>query len=143
MDDFNLEKLAQEIVVERLKGAADAPAGAGEIARQFVTKAIIGTQARQAPRDSVVATCRGLMSGILLLGKDLAGTAVAILSQMNAVAVETDQDPAELMTWAMEGFAPVAKLAGRHACDDIKQAIDQDFMGAGNIFASACETAGA
>lgn len=142
MDDFNLEKLAKEIVVERLKGLADAPAGAGAVARQIVTKAITGTQARQAPRDSVIATCRGLMSGMLILGKDLPSTAVVILRQMNAVAVETHQDPAELMTWAMEGIASVAKLEGRRTCEDIKLAIDLDFMGAGNVFASACETAG-
>jgi hypothetical protein len=143
MDDFNLEKLAKEIVIERFKNVADAPSGAGEVARLVVTKAITGTQARQTPRVTVTATCRGLMSGMLLLEKDLPRTAVAILRQMNAVAVETHQDPAELMTWAMEGFAPVAKLAGRHSCESIKHAIDADFMGAGNVFASACEMAGA
>lgn len=143
MDDFNLEKLAKEIVVERLKGVADAPAGAGEVARQIVTKAVTGTQARQAPRDSVIATCRGLMSGMFLLEKDLPSTAVAILSQMSAVASATNQDPADLMTWAMEGIAPVAKIAGRQACEAVEQAIEAAFMGAGPVFSKACETAGA
>lgn len=143
MDDFNLETLAKEIVVERLRSVPDAPAGAGEVARQFVTKAITGTQARQAPRESVIATCRGLMSGMLLLEKDLPATAVAILSQMSIVATETHQDPAELMTFAMEGIASVACLAGRPACDAIEQAIDTAFMGAGQVFADACKTAGA
>lgn len=62
-------------------------------------------------REIVIAVCRGLMSGMILLGKDLPGTAVAILGRINAVAVSTHQDPAE-------------------------------FMGAGNAFESACETAG-
>lgn len=142
MDDFNLEKLAKEIVVERLKGVADAPAGAGEVARQIVTKAVTGTQARQAPRDSVTAVCRGLMSGMLILEKDLPATAVAILSQMSVVAAATHQDPAALMTWAMDGIASVAALAGRHTCEGIELAIEAAFMGAGQVFASACEAAG-
>lgn len=143
MDDYNLEQLAKEIAVDCLKGAADAPAGAGEFARQFVTKAITGTQSHQAPRDSVRAACRGLMSGMLLLEQDLPRTAVAILGQMSAVAAATHQDPAELMTWAMEGIAPVAKLAGDRACDDVQAALESSFMGAGQVFSSALETAGA
>ena len=142
MDDFNLETLAKQIVVERLKGVADPVSGAGDIAHQIVSKAITGTSARQAPRDSVIAVCRGLMSGMLLLEKDLPATAVAILSQMSVVATETHQDPAELMTWAMEGIASIAKLAGRHTCEAIEHAIDAAFMGAGQVFATACEAAG-
>lgn len=143
MDDFNLEKLAKEIVVERFRGIADAPAGAGLVARQIVSKAVNGTAARQSPRDSVVATCRGLMSGMLLLEKDLPRTAVAILSQMTLVAEATHQDPAELMTWAIEGIAPVAKLAGRDVCESCEAAIEAAFMGAGQVFASTCDAAGA
>ena len=83
------------------------------------------------------------MSGIYLLEKDLPLTAVAILHQMSAVAVATHQDPAELMTWAMEGIAPIAKHAGGNACTEIQDAIEGSFMGAGGIFAEACRTAGA
>jgi len=139
MDDFSLEKLAMEIVVERFKGVEDAPAAAGEVARLMVVKSITGT--RQAPRDSVNAACRGLMKGMFLSGKDLPGTAVAILSQMGAVAVEANQDPAELMTWAMEGIAPIVKLAGRDACFSVETAIEASFMGAGKAFSKVCETA--
>jgi len=143
VDDFNLEKLAKEIVVSRVAGLPDAPDGAGQVARQMVIKAVTGTQARQAPRETVAAVCRGLMSGMLLLNLDLPRTAVAIISQMGAVAAATHQDPAELMTWAMEGIAPVAKLAGGQARENIEAAIESAFMGAGGVFSSACETAGA
>jgi hypothetical protein len=139
MDAFSLEKLSKEIVIESFKSDASAPAA--EIARQVIAKAVVGTS--QAPRDSVVATCRGLMSGMLLLEKDLPAAAVAILGQLGSVANETHQDPAELMTWAMEGIAPVAKLAGRDACSAVEAAIEAAFMGAGQVFAAACETAGA
>ncbi|MBI2386628.1 MAG: hypothetical protein HYV14_11510 [Elusimicrobia bacterium] len=143
MDDFNLEKLAKEIVLDRLKDLPDAPAGAGLAALQILTQAVTATQARQAPRDTVVAVCRGLMSGMLLLGKDLPAAAVAILKQVNVVAETTQQDPAELMTWAIEGIAPVAKLAGLQTRYAVQEAIEASFMGAGQVFASTCETAGA
>lgn len=142
MDEFNLEKLAREITVERLKGVEDPPSAAGEVARSIAAKAIAGTQSRQSPRDSVSATCRGLMSGMLLLEKDLPRTAVSILSRMGEVAHETHQDPAELMTWAMEGIAPVAKLGGESARSAVEDAIERAFMGAGGVFAEACRTAG-
>ena len=143
MDDFNLEVLAKEIVVDKLKGTEDPPAAAGEVARQIVIKAVGGTQTRQPARVSVAAACRGLMAGMLLLEKDLPRTAVSILNQMGAVANETSQDPAELMTWAMEGIAPVAKLAGDSVRYAVQEAIETAFMGAGEVFAKACETAGA
>lgn len=141
MDVFNLEKLAREITVERLKGVQDPPAAAGEVARSIAIKAIAGTQARQSPRDSVAATCRGLMSGMLLLEKDLPRTAVSILSRMGEVAHETHQDPAELMTWAMEGIAPVAKMSGESVRASVEDAIEHAFMGAGHVFAETCRAA--
>ena len=83
------------------------------------------------------------MSGMFLLEKDLPRTAVAILSQMSVVATETHQDPSELMTWAMEGIAPIVALAGGHTKDDVELAIETAFMGAGDVFKHVCETAGA
>lgn len=143
MDDFSLEKLAKEIVVARFTGVSDAPAAAGAVARQIVVKAVAGTSARQEPRVSVAAACRGVMSGMLILGKDLPSASVAILAQMNAAAAATHQDPADLMTWAMEGIAPVAKLAGRDACERIEAAVEASFMGAGSAFAAICGTTSA
>ena len=83
------------------------------------------------------------MSGMFLLEKDLSLTAVAILSQMSVVATETHQDPADLMTWAMEGIAPVVTLAGGHVREEVARAIETEFMGAGEVFSQVCETAGA
>jgi hypothetical protein len=142
VDDFNLEKLAKEIVIDCLTGVEDAPSGAGEFARQILINAIVSTQSRQTPRDSVQAVCRGLMSGMLLLKKDLPRAAVAILGQMSAVAVACHQDPSELMSWALEGIAPIAMLAGGRTRDTVEAAVETAFMGAGRNFARACEGGG-
>ena len=144
MDAISLEKKSKEAVVESLKDAADAPAGAGELARKLATREIIASvAAAQPPSHCVIAICKGLMAGMLLLEKDLPLPALAILNQMGVVAEATHQDPAELMTWAMEGIAPVAKLAGEAARFAVQEAIATSFMGAGEIFSKACETAGA
>jgi hypothetical protein len=143
MDDFNLEKLAQQIVIERFEKVSDVAEGAGAVARKIVTQAVTGTVARQSPRISVTAVCRGLMSGMLIAGRDLSPAAVAILKEMGHVANETHQDPAEMMTWAMEGIAPVATMAGEPVRAAVEAAIEHEFMGAGQVFATACATAGA
>ena len=142
MDDFSIEGLAKEIVVAQLKAVEDPPAAAGAVAKDIVVKAVTSTQAKQNPHVTVSAACKGVMAGMLLLEKDLPRTAVSILQQMGAVAQETSLDPAELMTWAMEGIAPVAAVAGEEARFKVQESIEAAFMGAGEVFAR-CSQPGA
>ncbi len=83
------------------------------------------------------------MGGMVLIEKDLPRTAVALLRQMATVAQETNLDPAECMTWAMEGIAPVVKVAPGGAADSVRAAIEENFMGAGEVFESIVRTSGA
>jgi aryl-alcohol dehydrogenase-like predicted oxidoreductase len=96
------------------------------------------TSAKQPPEVSVAAACKGVVSGLVLLERDLPAPVVAILSQMGSVAQETGQDPAEMMTWAMRGIAPVCVLAGADKCSAVEEAIEAKFMGAGAVFSAAC-----
>lgn len=146
MDALNIETVAKAIAEDRLKPLADpaeAAEAAGLAAREISAKAVTGTQAVQPPRDGVAAACKGVMSAAVLLEKDLPRCAVAVLNQMGAVAQETGQDPAELMTWAMEGIAPVAVLAGEAARSAVQDAIESAFMGAGTVFSEICQRSGA
>jgi hypothetical protein len=141
--EYDFEKLAKEIVVEKLKDAADSPALAAEVAHKLVVSGIAGTGARQEPRITVASACRGVMAGMLLIEKDLPKTAVALLTKMALIAQESNLDPADCMTWAMEGIAPVVKLASGGAGDAVGAAIEENFMGAGQVFAEILRTAGA
>ena len=141
--EYDFEKLAKEIVVEKLKDAADAPALAAEVAHKLVVAGIAGAGARQEPRMTVAAACRGVMSGMLLIEKDLPKTAVALLTKMALIAQQSNLDPAECMTWAMEGIAPVVKLASGVAAEAVAAAIEENFMGAGQVFEDILRTAGA
>ncbi|HEX4047948.1 MAG TPA: hypothetical protein VH309_08950 [Elusimicrobiota bacterium] len=141
--EYDFEKLAKEIVVQKLKDAPDSPALAAEVVRKLVVSGLAGSRAAQEPRVTVAAACRGAMSGMLLIEKDLPKTAVALLGQMAVVAQESNLDPAECMTWAMEGIAPVVKLAPAGSPDAVRDAIEETFMGAGAVFDDILRTAGA
>ena len=142
MEQFDFEALAKELIVEHLKTAEDAPTVAAEIVRKIPVSAVTGTASSLDPHMSVSAACRGVIGGMILLEKDLPATAVAILQQMATVAVETNQDPMECMTWAMEGMAAVCRLASPAVQDSIRYAIDEKFMGAGEVFEKLLRTGG-
>lgn len=142
MSDYDFEKLGKEMA-SAFKGAEDAADRAGELARTLAAKAVSSTRGKQDPKITVAAACRGVMAGVVLNEGDLPKSAVAILQKMAAVAQESNLDPAECMTWAMEGIAPVCKLAPGAAADNVRLAIEEHFMGAGEVFSSILQTAGA
>lgn len=141
--EYDFEKLAKEIVVAKLKDAADPAAAAGEVVHKIAVSALKGTDGRQEPRVTIAAACRGVMAGMLLIEKDLPKAAVALLDQMAAIAQEADLEPAECMTWAMEGIAPVVKVAPAGAADAVGAAIEERFMGAREAFQGLLNAAGA
>ena len=140
--EYDFEQLAKEIVMEKLKDAADPPAAAAEVAHKIAVSALAGTIGQQDPRVTVAAACRGVMAGMLIIEKDLPRTAVALLAKMALIAQESNLDPADCMTWAMEGIAPVVRLAPSSAGDAVCAAIDENFMGAGEVFQGILRTAG-
>lgn len=141
--DLDLERSAQEAVVARLKDAPDPAAQAAAIARGLAVAELASARGRSDPRATVAAACRGAMAGTLLVEKDLPKAALALLAQMAVVAHEANLDPAECMTWAMEGIAPVVKLAPAGTADAVAAAIEESFMGAGAVFEGLLRTAGA
>ncbi|MEK7384210.1 MAG: hypothetical protein AAB262_13105 [Elusimicrobiota bacterium] len=143
METFDFEKLAKDLILAHLKTSQDAPTVAGEMLRKMAIAAVTSTGSRQQPRVSVRAACKGIMSGMVLLEKDLPAAAVAMLQQMGAVAAETNQDPSECMTWAMEGMAQVCSLATVTVQESVRAAINEKFMGAGEVFESLLRTGGA
>lgn len=140
--EYDFETLAKEIAAG-LRDDANAPADAADAARKTVVAAVAGTRGRQDPHLTVSSVCRGIMAGMALQEKDLAATAVALLGQMATAAQEASLDPADCMTWAMEGIAPVAKVAHAGAADAIRSAIEENFMGAGEVFDRLLSESGA
>ena len=136
MEEYDFEKLAREIVVSRLNGSDNAPAAAAEIAKEVMVTSVKSTKTRQDPHLTISAVCRGVMSGLLLIEKDMPQAAAVILKELPQIAPEIE--PADVMTWAMEGIASVAMLAGPDKCNAIQARIEQNFMGAGAVFSEIC-----
>lgn len=134
-DQYNFGRLTKEMVVSRLKGITDAPAVAAEIAKKTLIAGVRSTQGLgQDPAETVRQVCHGAMSGLLLIEKDLPQSAVKILQCMAEVSQELHLDPASAMTWAMEGIAKTAAMAPAQVRWSIRSAIDEAFMGAGEVF---------
>ena len=139
--EFDFEKLAREIVTSQLKDVPDPNAALGEIVRKIIVSAVQGTKVRQDPHTTVVAVCRGVLSGMLLLEKDLPATAVAVVQEMANISHEVPIDPQDLMTWSMEGIAAVTMMAGAGIATSVQEAIEHHFMGAGTVFSELCRKA--
>ncbi len=139
--EYDFEKLAQEIVQDRLRDLPNPAAAAGEIALKIAVPAVTSTRLRQDPRLTVIATCRGVMRGMLLLDQNLGETAVSLLTQMAAISQEADLDPADCMTWTMEGIAPICLMADAQKRDAVVAAIEEHFMGAGEVFRNLLDSA--
>lgn len=142
VDKFNFGQLTKEMIVSRLKEISDAPGVAAEIARKTIIAGVRATQAsRQDPRETVEEICMGAMSGLLLIEKDLPEGAVRILHSMSEASHELHLDPSEMMTWAMAGIARISALVGPDTRWQIRCAIQEAYMGAGEVFDRLCQEA--
>ena len=138
MSEYDFEKLAREIVASRLAELEKAPQAAGEIAKKIIVAAVQSTKVRQDPHLTVCAVCRGVLGGMLLINKNLPEAAVKVLQEMPAISHDVHLDPGDLMTWGMEGIASVCRMAGEGARHDVQVAIEESFMGAGEVFSEIC-----
>ena len=142
MEGYDFEKLAREIAVSRLGGLGDKAATvAGEMAHTMLVSALKSTATRQDPRLTIVAICRGLLSGLLLGNQPLVDPAISILKELVNVSHDVPVTPEDLMTWAMQGFAEIAVIAGPEAAQSMESAIAENFMGAEGVFNKACAAA--
>lgn len=142
-DSLNLGQLTQAMIVSRLQEVHDAPAIAAEIARKTLVSGVRATQAAgQSPQDAVREVCKGTMAGLLLIEKDLPAGAVRVLQCIAETAQELHLDPSEMMTWAMEGIAAITPVLSHERRYAIRAAIEEAFLGAGEIFDGLCSRAG-
>src|SRR5258706_4305816 len=97
-DKFNLSKLAQEMVVSRLKERKDAPAIAAEIAKSSIVAAVQGARSSGQPSEETVEEiCLGIMQGMLLTENDMSKAAVSILRCMAEASQALRVESSEMM----------------------------------------------
>lgn len=136
-DTYHFDQLIREILVSRFQGQRDAEQDAALIAKNMIVVGIVGTGAAgsgQPPRESVRLITKGMMEGTVLIEGDAALAAVEILREMADAAQEVSLDPADMMTWAMEGIADSASILDPARVLAVQNAIEAAFMGAGEVF---------
>lgn len=140
-DGFNFEKLAREIVMSKLKNLDQPGDTAAQVAEKIMVAAIKSTGERQHPMVTIIKVCRGCMSGIVIIDKDLTGAALALLKKVMPVSDQLKLDPESVMTWFLEGIAEVTPMVGTDTRNNIRYMIEEEFIGAGEIFSKLSEQA--
>lgn len=124
-----------------MKGAPNAIEAASRAADEMISAAVRKTEGKEGaiPRDEIVReVCHGAMKGMLLSDLDITQGAVVLIGSMAEVAQEIHVDPAELLTWSLEGVARLAAGVPREKMNEVAQAIDAKFMGTAEIFRDLC-----
>lgn len=141
-DQFNLGALTKEMVVSRLKEVEDAPAEAAAIVTKTIISAVQSTRAAgQDPKDTVAEITWGAVSGLILIEKDLPRGAALLLKGLAECAASLNLDAADLMTWSLTGLARMAPVASPDMRARVREAIEHEFMGVGEVFDGLCEQA--
>ena len=140
-DDCNLEKLAREIVVSRLAGAADASEEAALVGRELIISAVKATGERQHPMVTIILILRGVMGGLLLIDKDMPSAALAILREAGEAAEEIDLERESVMTWALEAIAEISPMMPPGVRQTILAQIADSYNGVGPVFNELCSQA--
>lgn len=139
-DRLDLGKLAKEIVASRLKDVPDTAAVAAEVVKKTIVAGVGAARARgEDPHLTVQDVCKGSMQGLMLIDKDLPTAAAAILGQLSDAAQELHLDPQELLTWALEGFAKLSAILQPEDLYKIRDGINKQYMGAGDVFDKLCK----
>ncbi len=87
-----------------------------------------------ATKDVIDAVCHGALSGLVVSGADVPAGAMQVLKSVGSIVQERSGDPMRTMTYALEGMARIASVAGPGVMEKIGSGIDAQFMGAGQIF---------
>ena len=130
-----------EFVLENVKGAPDAIEAASRAADEMISAAVRKTEGKAGAigTDEIVReVCHGAMKGMLMADLDISKGAVVLIGSMAEVAQEIHVDPAELLTWSLEGVARLAAGIPLEKINEVGQTIDAKFMGTAEIFRDMC-----
>jgi hypothetical protein len=133
MDELRIHQLMKEMVAEELRQLGDPCKTAAEVVRRALVPALQsspeGTTAERIIEDSV----KGAMTALLLAEQNLPRGTLLVLE----VVLETSTahlDPTVAMSAALKGVADLRRFADVDRLEEIRQAVDKTYMGAGELF---------
>lgn len=132
--EFHLDALTKAMLDVALSGPSASIQGAAEVVASTIVSAVVSTRSGQAPRETVIQICKGAMGALLLKEKNLTEGAVEILKRMAEASQTLALDPQELLTWCLEGIAGISPMISPDARQQIRDAVNDLYMGTGEIF---------
>ncbi len=140
-DPTDYEKHAKDAVAACIQ--SDPMAGATRTVPVMCQQISTATRMNDAPKDAVIAVCRGSMHAVLLAGQSVPDAAVGLLDALPNMSLMMRSGPEDLMSWVMEGVAEATKMAPAEVREGIRSKIEEKFMGASSIFDELCRNADA
>ena len=138
-DSPDFEKQAQETVTACIK--SNPLGGSARIVPVICQQIAHAARVNKAPKDAVIAACRGAANAVLLGGQSVPDAAIGIMDALPGMSLMMRSGPEDLMSWVMEGVADVMPMAGDEIRDALSARIEEKFMGASMIFNENCEAA--
>lgn len=133
MENFRLGQLTKELVAAKLRAMDDPCTAAAGIVRATVHVALAAPLDPAGQGQVIEEACKGGVTGLLLAEQNLAKGAVAILRHVAEVAGERHVDPTLAMESALRGIADLKRFVLPERMEELKNAVDAEFMGAGEF----------
>lgn len=126
-------------VVKQLRGALGTDAKLKAILAEALL-AGVKTYPHGGPEAGpyVSAVARGAMQGFFLLEKNLAESAVQVMTFVAEVAMDSGLDTEFVMRWSLVGVAEAGEVGPPGTLDNIRGALDTAFLGVGKAFEEVC-----
>ncbi|MBI5622288.1 MAG: hypothetical protein HY924_00770 [Elusimicrobia bacterium] len=136
-DNDSIFDAAKSLIVTKLKGDHEAHLHVGPLVLDFARTELAKPGA--TTKKVLSETCHGVLSGLLLLDKDVVVGAVETLKSLTQIIQERSGDPMRTMSYALEGVARIGSAVSSGTLSDINDKIEAEFMGAGEQFSQFAE----
>lgn len=133
MDELRIHQLTKEMVAEELRLLGDPCQTAAGVVRRTLTAALQGAPAGTAADRVIEDAVKGAMTALLLAEQSLPRGAMLVLAAVldaSAAAI----DPTRAMRAALQGVADLRRFADVDRVEEVRVAIDAQYMGAGEVF---------
>ncbi|MFA6319201.1 MAG: hypothetical protein WC943_17445 [Elusimicrobiota bacterium] len=123
---------AKDLIVSKLKDDPQAHLHVAPLVLEFTRTEL--AKPGSATKRVLTETCHGVLSGLVLLDKDIKVGAIETLKGLTAILQERSGDPMRTMCYALEGIARIGTSVAPGVLSDIRDDIEAEFMGAGEQF---------
>jgi len=134
-ETFNLRQLTKEMISKKLEEIEDPIEAAAGIVEKALYAALKDAAEFKRHESLIVQeACHGALTAMVLKDQNLSRGAVRILKAVTMAAGRLNLDTTDMIKQALIGLARIRKVTTRQQLYEIGNAIQSEFMGAGDFF---------